>query len=531
MERHESEYSVESYSQENCDTGVFQQALMFSASQDAEPAIVEGGIYTYEHDSVYPTFYESDTSVEEPEDENVERTIVLSTTVPLRNYYKGTNYGIQSQWPTSDNEYFSGAGDQGYTSTASVLREPRRPVGKVSTVLAAWNVLNMMVNLSILAIPFAIAIGGMITIPLIPLIAAMTGYTGKLLIDCMYEHSIRRHRYKSRVRLDYIEIGQDFTNSEKGGKVIRALQVTNMLCMCILNITVLGALLFEILHRYLSIEVCSVIGVAIALPTFFINRLGLIAWMHLTGVTSLVIGLFLVEGYCVANYKSWSIRNIPYYDLEKLPISIGIIICSFGVHSALPGIEQQMTKPKQYRPMLVFTFTTAFVVNLLVGFTNAMFYGNQTDEVITVDLEQHYGLGISSACFICFSVLCLFALPMFVIMEGIDTTIAEIFPFFQREGNGYSIWLSFFTRLIIMGISLAVAILVPHFALLMAFIGNTISTLLSLIIPCVFHLRMKKDRLRWYHYICNRLIILFGVVSMFTGVFFTCKELHKQLQT
>ena len=522
MEEDDRDYSIGSCSKED---------LMFGASLDAEPAIVEGGIYTYEHDSVYPQFYDSDTSVEEPDDDGREkdRTIVLSTTVPLRKFYKAETYGMQSQWPTSDNEYLSGIGDQGYTSTRSVLRQPRRPVGKVSTILVAWNVLNMMVNLNILAIPYAIAVGGMIVIPLIPLVAIMSGFTGKLLIDCMYEHSVRRCRYKSRVRLDYIEIGQDFLNSEAGGKVIKTLQVINMLCMCVLNITVLGALLYEILHKYLSVMVCSVIGVVIALPTFFINKLGLIAWMHLVGVVSLVIGLCLVEGFCVASFNSWSLNNIPYYDLEKLPISLGIIICSFGVHSALPGIEQQMAQPKKYRPMLSFSFTTAVIVNMLVGFTNAMFYGSQTDEVITVDLEQHYGLGISSAVFIFFSVLCLFALPMFVIMESIDTTIAEIFPFFQQDGKGYTIWLSFFTRLIIMGISLTIAIFVQHFALLMAFVGNTISTLLSLIIPCVFHLRMKRDRLRWYHHLCNRLIIFFGVVSMLSGIFFTCKELHKQL--
>ena len=531
MDDTDRDYSITSCSLASCDSTNVQQAFLFSASQDAEPAIVEGGIYSYEHNAVNPRFSDSDTSVDEPDEERDEyaRTIVLSTTVPLRGFFGDTNYGLQSPWPTSDNEFFSGGGEHGYTSAGSVLRQPRRPVGKVSTTLVAWNVFDMMINLSILAMPYAVAKGGLIVIPLIPFIATMSGYTGKLLIDCMYEHSVRRRKYKSRVRLDYIEIGQDFTNSEAGGKTIMALQVINMLCLCILNITVLGQLLFEILHSYLSTKICTVIGVAIAFPTFFISRLGLIAWMHLVGVASLFIGLCLIEGYCFASHTSWHLSSIPYYDLEKLPISIGIIMCSFGVHSALPGIEQQMEKPKHYRPMLLFSCTTAVLVNVLIGFPNAMLYGNQTDEVITVDLELHYGLGISSAVFIFFSVLCLFALPMFVIMEGIDATIAEIVPFFQENANGYSIVLSIFNRLIIMGFSLTVAILVPHFALLMGFVGNTINTLLSLIIPCVFHLKLKKARLRWYHHICNRLIIVFGIASMCIGVYFTCKEMHQQL--
>lgn len=513
---------------DNCESAVIQEALMFSASQDAEPAIVEGGIYTYEHNATIPEFW--DTSVEEPDevDHGRERTIVLSTSQYPGQFYQAINTGPYSQWPTSDNEYMSG--DPGYSSARSALRKPRRPVGTVSTFLATWNVLNMIISLGILAIPYAIASGGIVTIAVMPLIAIMCGYTGKLIVDCMYEHSVRRRRYKTRVRLDYIEIGQDFSNSETGGRVIKAFQVIEMLCACILNISVLGALCFETFHNHVSIEVCSVIGVAIALPTFFISKLGLIAWMHLVGVASLVIGLFLVEGYCVGNYKLWSFQNIPICDFEKLPISIGIFVFTFGVHSALPGVEQQMDKPKQYRPMLVFSFTSATIVKLLIGFTNALLYGKRTDEVITVDLEFHFGLAIASAVFIFISILCTFALPMVVIMEGIDTTIAEIFPFFQRDRNGHTIWLSIFTRLLIMGLSLTVAILVPHFGLLMAFVGNTISTMLSLVIPCVFHLRMKSDRLRWYHHVCNRLIVFLGIVSMLAGIFFTCKEMHIQLK-
>ena len=518
-------------SDENCGTAVVQNTLLFSASQDAEPSIVAGGLYTYEHNSVYPKFYDTETSVEEPEEGEKERTVVLSTTQPLRPFYNPINYGIHKPWAMSDNEYLSGGGggDTGYTSAGSILRKPRRPVGKVSTVLVGWNVVNMMMNLSILAIPYSIASGGLISVALIPIIAIMCGYTGKLLIDCMYEHSVRRRRYKTRVRLDYIEIGQDYSNSDTGGRIIHILQVIDMLCVCILNINVLGALCFEIFHNHLSIEVCTAIGVTIALPTFFISKLGLIAWMHLVGVASLVIGLILVEGYCVANFKYWSIRDIPIYNLEKLPISIGIMVCSFGIHSALPGIEQQMSKPKQYRPMLAITFSSAVVAKMLVGFTNALLYGTKTDEVITVDLQYHFGLGISSAVFIFISVLCLFSLPTFVIMESIDSTIAEMFPFFQRAENGYSIWLSVCNRFMIIALSLTVAILVPHFALLMAFIGNTINTLLSLTIPCIFHLRMKKGRLRWYHHIFNRLIICLSIISMLTGVFFTGKELHRSM--
>ena len=509
-------------------------SIVFSVSQDAEPSIIEGGIYSYENNAVYPKFYDTDTSVEEADEKA--GTLVLTTTQPLRPFFRSKGYGgLQNDiWPVSESEFISEANhanEVAYSThgVASIVREPRRPVGKVSTGLVTWNVLNMMMNLSILAMPFAVAIGGVVTIAIIPLVGMMSGYTGKLLIDCMYEHSPRRPKLKSRVRLDYIELGQDFSNRVVSGKIIHVLQVIDMLAACILNLNVLGALFFEIFHELLNVKICLAIGVAIALPTFFIKKLSLIAWMQLVGVTCLVVGLCLIEGYCLANLHSWTVQKLPICDFEKLPISIGIIIFAFGIHPALPGIEQQMNKPKQYRPMLALTFSIAIIVKMLVAVTNSLMYGRDTHQVITIDLEYHYGLGIVSAVFICISVLCFFSLPTFVIMEGIDHAIAERFPFCQPNGNGSSIWLSVFNRLMIMGISLAFAIFIPHFALVMAFFGNTTSTLLSLTIPCMFHLRMKKDRLRWYHYLFSSIVIVLSICSMLTGVFFTCKEIIKQL--
>eukprot|EP00794_Sanderia_malayensis_P003679 gene3679-4196_t len=507
--------------------------LMFSTSLDAEPSVIEGGIYGYENDAVYPKFNDTDTSVEDDDYYGTGGTIVLSTTQPLRPYFKVNAYGVNQSWPISDTEYYTEPQptETGYTSDAKISSEkrPRLPLGKVSTLLVAWNVLNMMMNMAILAMPFAVASGGIVSLAAIPVVGMMSGYSGKLLIDCMYEHSVRNPRSKRRIRLDYVDLGMDFINREIGGKVINALQLLDMLAACVLNINILGALCYEVLHDHLSRNVCSVIGVVFALPALFIKKPNCIAWMQVAAVTSLAIGLSMVQGYALSKITIWSMSKIPICDWEKLPISIGIIISAFSIHHALPGIEQQMSKPKQYRPMLVFTFSFAIIVKMFVGITNALFYGKSTDQVIIVDPDSNYQLGIASAVFIFISVLCSFALPTFVIMECIENSIASIFPVFRDNDTKSNICLSLLSRLLILAISMVFSILIPHFALLMAFFGNTLGTILSLTIPCLFHLKLKRDRLRWYHYVFNTTVIVLSIISMFIGVIFTCKELHKRL--
>ena len=514
----EGEYSYREYDEERISSMLQKQNEVFS---DPE-------IHSH-HSHAYPTipelYEESDTYYDSDSDD----TVVLSTEQLAT--ARGSRNGYGSAYVNSapsDSEYFSTGYRPGRRHTPSgyhPVRAPRRPLGKVSTILVAWNVLNLLLNLSILAIPFSIAFGGIVAVGLIPLVSLITGYTGKIIIDCMYVRLPKKANVKARVRLDYVELGQDFTNSKTGGQVIQFLQVTEMFTLCILNINVLGELCHEILKNHLDIHICTLVGAAFAMPTFFVRKISIIAWMQLVGIVSLAIGLILIEVYCVGNVGNWSISNIPLYDLEHLPISAGIIIFAYGIHPVLPGIEQQMRKPTQYHRMLIFTFLIALIVNGFFGVSNTLLYGKRTAEVITVDLESHLGLGISSSVFIFLSVLCLFALPTFVVMEGIDAAVADYFPIFKKRESGYNIWLSFIVRFVVTGVSMVVAMFVPHFALLMGLIGSSVTTFLSLIIPCVFHLKLKRDIFRWYHWVLDIGIIIFGFFMFGTGVFFSAKAM------
>ena len=78
-------------------------------------------------------------------------------------------------------------------------------------------------------------------------------------------------------------------------------------------------------------------------------------------------------------------------------------------------------------------------------------------------------------------------------------------------------------------LTLLPAILIPHFALFMAFIQSLKGSVAMFILPALFHLILKKKDLKLYHYIFDILILIFGVYVGVVGLLYTGKSLFKTI--
>lgn len=84
--------------------------------------------------------------------------------------------------------------------------------------------------------------------------------------------------------------------------------------------------------------------------------------------------------------------------------------------------------------------------------------------------------------------------------------------------TGLQVWgLAFKVGVVVFTVMLA--IFIPHFAILMGFIGSFTGTMLSFIWPCYFHLQLKRDTLDrntiLYDYFIIFLGCLFGVIGIY----------------
>lgn len=111
------------------------------------------------------------------------------------------------------------------TMTMSLIERPSDD-RRANAFLAGWNVTNLIQGTGILGIPYAVKLGGWAAVVSIFVCGFLCCYTGKLLIDCLYEVS-KRTGQKKRVRVNYPEIGEAVWPGW-GNKIVSIVQVCEM---------------------------------------------------------------------------------------------------------------------------------------------------------------------------------------------------------------------------------------------------------------------------------------------------------------
>ena len=71
------------------------------------------------------------------------------------------------------------------------------------------------------------------------------------------------------------------------------------------------------------------------------------------------------------------------------------------------------------------------------------------------------------------------------------------------------------------------AVYIPHFALLMGFTGSLTGTLLAFLLPCAFHLQLKRKEISWIDLLLDISIFTFGLFCAFTGLYFSIIGLYE----
>jgi len=112
-----------------------------------------------------------------------------------------------------------------------------------------------------------------------------------------------------------------------------------------------------------------------------------------------------------------------------------------------------------------------------------------------------------------------------------DPSNKPIFSTSCYEPDGSIKFWAICLRILLILFTLFLAIFIPHFALLMGLIGSITGTLLSLIWPCFFHLKLKKNSLTKYQKAVDVCIIFFGILISVIGVYYSSTALNRALHS
>ena len=409
------------------------------------------------------------------------------------------------------------------TLTMSLLEKPSDD-RSASALLAGWNVTNLIQGTGILGVPYAVKMGGWASVASIAIVAIICCFTGKLLVGCLYEVS-KTTGQKKRVHVNYPEVGEAVWPGW-GNKIVSIVQVCEMFGGIIMYIVLLATVFHDITGKMTPLDTYewAVVCALIALPSVFITRVSIISWISMISVFALMASILTILAFCFSQYEHMHISNIPAFNPETFPVGFGIIVFSYCAHAVFPGVEGCMKEPKKFPMMMNVAFTFAAAMKVLLGLLSVMRFGEGTDQVITVNMMSAFR--IVASVLVIINVFLAFPLCMFVVSETWDNKLLPYFPHLQKESKHHWFWL-LLTRTLLVTLGLFLAVVVPHFGLLMGLVGSFTGTCLSFVFPCVFHLKLKWKELKWYDVALRIFVIIFGLVAGGFGLVFSGRELAK----
>ncbi|XP_042312911.1 vesicular inhibitory amino acid transporter-like [Sceloporus undulatus] len=393
----------------------------------------------------------------------------------------------------------------------------------ISTWEAGWNVTNAIQGIFVLGLPYALLHSGYSGLLLIILAAVFCCYTGKILIACLYEEN--EDGQLIRVRDTYEDIANACCRKlfpKLGGRVVNVTQVTELIMTCILYLVVSGNLLS---HSFPALPVTektwSVIAFVGLLPCVCIKTLKIVSKLSLLCSLVHFVIIFVVITYCLTQIHRWSWARFSLsVQFESFLVSVGVIIFSYTSQIFLPTLEGNMKNPRECRSMLNWTHFLACVFKTAFALTAFLTWGEETKEVITDNLPSSLQT-LVNLCLLTKALLS-YPLPFFAVTELLH---AYIWP--SHKSSYKSHWLAIILKSSLLLLTLLMALFVPHFALLMGLTGSVTGAAVTFLLPSLFHLKLKWEKLMFVEKCADISMFILGIICSVAGLVCSIKGLLK----
>uniref|UniRef100_A0A3Q2QYQ9 Vesicular inhibitory amino acid transporter n=1 Tax=Fundulus heteroclitus TaxID=8078 RepID=A0A3Q2QYQ9_FUNHE len=393
-----------------------------------------------------------------------------------------------------------------------------------------WELLQVVLGgIFVLGLPFALVQSGYMGLVVLVLSAWVCNHTGRSLVACLYEEQ-HSSVSKVRVRHSYQDImdacckGLWLNWSVVGGWLINLAQVIELLMTCTLYLLVSTTLLCDSLSAVnLPRSACSLMSLMFLLPCLLLTDLRPVSTLSLLCSLAHILISLLVILYCLSCASNWSWSSLSLsVDPEDFIVSVGVIIFSYTSQIFLPPLEGSMEDRGQFDTMLGWTHGVACVMKTTFSLLAVLTWGPETSEVITDNLPPNLR-PLVNLCLLAKALLS-YPLPFYSAAEILQAFQLLCFLLFLDcyLCQGVSC-LALTVRCALLVSSYLLSMLVPRFSLLMGLTGSVTGAAMTLILPCVFHLKLQWERLTVQDRLIDLAILSLGLICSVAGVICSVK--------
>ena len=401
--------------------------------------------------------------------------------------------------------------------------------GKTNLVQSIFNLINANLGTGILAMPFVIRLGGYWGILITVIVGIVGNYTGKNLVSLLYEETEDGQRI--RVRDSFADIGEEF-HPRFGRLMVHCANCVEQFSHCVLLLIMPGTVIaYTFPNSGLSESTWIFLLSLIIIPTILVRKMHQVTW---TCVLSVVIATSIsicVLIYSLMNNVDWNSETMPSFDVNVTPISLGIVVVTFSSQAYLPSIERCMREPELFEALMNFSYTIVTVLKFAIGIIVFLAFTDNTDQIMTLNLPHNIFGDVVNVSSIILS-LSFYTVPMFTVFDIIENQI-DLPKTFQKALDTEtkilgidSLSPNLLFRFSLVMIFIGIAAGVPHFSLLMSFVGNTTGTILVFLYPSLFYIKLRWKSISKTELVLNALIIVISLCCGVVGVTSAVREFY-----
>ncbi|KAG7933949.1 hypothetical protein KL934_002871 [Ogataea polymorpha] len=399
------------------------------------------------------------------------------------------------------------------------LRQVEDRDGKVVTMIAPrstvpqtiFNSINVLIGIGLLALSKAMTYSGWYCgIALLIFSACVTYWTATLLSRCMDTDP---------TLCTYADLGYKAFGAR--GRLLISVLFSIELIGVGVSLIVLFADSLNALFPQISVVQFKLIAFCVLTPFSFLS-LRVLSGISLLGITctiSLVVTIVLI-GLTKPDSPGSLIHPMPtnvYPDsFHNFLVSFGIILGPFGSHSLFPALKSDLAEPHKFQKCLSITYTVGFLADSTMAITGfAMFGAGIMNEITqSVLVTRGYPSFVYLLVSVCVSMVPiaktpLNAMPVINIVEfmmNISPQQIDSPTLFQKA-------LRVGAKLLVNMLFVLIAILYPEFDKIIGLSGASLCTMICIILPCAFFLKLCRPPHAWLYYTVIFVAAVVGIAA------------------
>ncbi|KAI3714283.1 hypothetical protein L1987_72880 [Smallanthus sonchifolius] len=386
-------------------------------------------------------------------------------------------------------------------------------------IRTCFNGVNTLSGVGILSVPYALSKGGWLSLLLLLLVALLCFYTGLLLRRCMDSDPLIK---------SYPDIGQ-VAFGRTGRAIVSTFLYLELFFVAVEFLIMEGDNLHKLFPKESFVVLGNKVGgkqgfvllsAVVVLPTTWLRSLGVLAYVSTGGVmASLILVLAVFWGGAFDGIGFHERGDV--WNWSGLSTAISLFTFCYCGHAIFPTICNSMKDKSQFPKVLVVCFIVSTISYGSMSIFGYLMFGEHLTSQVTLNLPTKY---ISSKIAI-YTTLINPVSKYALVLAPIATAVEETFPF--RESK----MISCLIRTCLVTSTVFVALLVPFFGHVMAFIGAFLSITVSILVPCLCYWKMVIGFNKFgVELMMILMILLFGSVVAIVGTYTALTDIIKEIQ-